>query len=469
MVIAIAVVIFLVWQFISFQLALNRLPRGWTISGVPVAGLAHDAAIQRAQDTLTQQPIRLKYREEIILLQPVDIDVSVNPTATMETIANVRSATGNAQGFLTFIVQQVPPPQDIPAAVTWSDEKLRTYLAQVADQYDLHPQEPTPILNELRMAAGRAGYEMDISASVPNVVNAIKSANEREATLTIKAVSPPLPKPGALDALVQKSLGDFQGIAGIYIKDMSTGQEYERNGEVAFSGLGILKIAVMIQAYHRHINLPEDELRLIEQMMAGEQGNGAANTLLQKAGDNDADMGVTRLTAMMKFLGLVNTFMATPYDQNVTPIAVVTPANSRLDISTIPDPKLQTTPRDVALLLEMIYDCSQDGGTFKVAFPNSFTMDECSQMLDFMTRDTLVDSSGAPAYLSGGLPSGTRLSHKHSWSDRVYADAGIVTANGRGYVLVVFLYVSAGGDWQQVNPLFKNISLAAYNFFTANP
>jgi hypothetical protein len=121
------------------------------------------------------------------------------------------------------------------------------------------------------------------------------------------------------------------------------------------------------------------------------------------------------------------------------------------------------------LLLEMIHDCSQGGGALMVAFPNNFTPDECAQMLDVMSRNTLVDRSGAPAYLAGGLPAGVRLAHKYNWSDKVRADVGIVLTPRQNYALVAFLYVSDGGDWQQVNPVFKNISLATYNFFNANP
>ncbi len=467
--IATLLVLFLVWQFVAFQFALNKLPSGWTISGASVTGMAYEDAVKYVQDVLTQQPVQLVYRDQTILMQPAEVGVTVNPTATLEAITSARSASGDAQGFLTYIIRRAPPPQDIPFVIAWSDEKLRAYLAHVADQYDLHPQEPTPILDGLRMADGRAGYELDISTSVPDVAAALTSANQRQVVLTIKEVLPPPPKLASLEALLQASLRDFSGIAGVYVKNLSSGEEYSQNGDVAFSGMGILKIAIMIEVYHRHITVPDDELKLIEKMMTDEQGNGAANTLLQKIGDGDADLGVTRLTAVLKYLGLVNTFMATPYDQPEAYIAVVTPANSRLDISTIPDPRMQTTPRDVALLLEMIHDCSAGGGALRVAFPNSFTSEECALMLDVMSRSILVDQSGAPVYLAGGLPAGTRLAHKYSWSDKVRANAGIVFAPKQNYTIVVFLYVPNGGDWQQVNPVFKNISHAAYNFFSAAP
>jgi beta-lactamase class A len=463
--IALGVVLFLIGQFLSFQFALNQMPSGWTISGADVTDLPYPEAIKQVQNTLTQQPVRLKYRDQTIILQPADIGVIVNPTATLETIVALRNASSDATSFLTYIVRRAPPPKDIPAAITWSDEKLRAYLASIADQNDLHPQSPSPILEGLRMAPGRPGYELDISASVPAVEAALKSATRRNATLVVKDLPPAKPKLSTLDSLIQTIPRPPKSIVGIYVKDLAAGEEYGYNGDVAFSGMGILKIAIMVEVYHQHVNVPESQAELVRQMMASEQGNGAANALLQKLGDGDSYLGVDRLIASMKYLGLADTFMATPYDQDTIPLAIVTKANSRLDISTAPDPRMQTTPRDIALLLEMMYDCSQEGGALLVAYPNSFTPAECQAMLNAMEADKPLDQSSQPAYILGGVPEGTRVAHKHSWGGNARADAGIVFSKGGDYVLAVFLYAPDSGDWLQVNPTIKDISRATYNFF----
>jgi hypothetical protein len=230
----------------------------------------------------------------------------------------------------------------------------------------------------------------------------------------------------------------------------------------------VIKLAIMVEIYRKYIHVSERDARLIEEMITTESGNGAANALLQKLGNGDAYAGAKDfLTPAMKYLGLVNTFAVIPYDQNAAPLVVITPANSRTDISTAPDPKMQTTPRDVGLLLDMIYGCSKGGGTLLVAYPNAFTPDECQDMLDTLARNPLNDRSGQAAYLASALPEGVHLARKYSWSDHVRADGGIVFSPGRDYVLVVFLYVPAGGEWEQANPIFKDISQAAYNFFNA--
>ena len=60
---------------------------------------------------------------------------------------------------------------------------------------------------------------------------------------------------------------------------------------------------------------------------------------------------------------MVNTFMATPYDTENLPRRFVTPANSRTDLTTEPDPYMQTTPLDAGRILEMVYQLSKGGGT----------------------------------------------------------------------------------------------------------
>jgi hypothetical protein len=173
----------------------------------------------------------------------------------------------------------------------------------------------------------------------------------------------------------------------------------------------------------------------------------------------------------MHFLGLVNTFMATPYDQkDVTPPAVVTPANSRTDVWANPDPFMQSTPDDIGVLLEMIYQCSKGGGALMVAYPGSFTPDECQQMLDIMKQNVITDAEGIPTLVRGGLPDGTPLAHKHGWDFDTRVDASIAFTPGGDFVLVVYLNTpQAWVEWDVANGVMVDIARAAYNYFNLAP
>ena len=151
--------------------------------------------------------------------------------------------------------------------------------------------------------------------------------------------------------------------------------------------------------------------------------------------------------------------MATPYEEVIIPPTIVTPANSRTDITTKPDPYMQTTPLDAGLLLEMIYQCSHGGGALMVAYPGDLAIDECNQMIEWMSTNR-IDS-----LVEAGVPVGTRVAHKHGFTGDTHADAALVFSPGGDFVLVVFLYHPQWLEWEESAPLIADIATATYNYF----
>jgi hypothetical protein len=141
---------------------------------------------------------------------------------------------------------------------------------------------------------------------------------------------------------------------------------------------------------------------------------------------------------------------------------LVTPANSRTDITTQPDPYNQTAAEDMGSLLVMIYQCSQGGGAFGAAFPGKFTQQECQMMIDLLTKNEV-----GPIFISGGTPGGV-VAHKHGW-DRLplnnVADAAIVFTPTGNYVLTMYLHRDATMEFPDANRLIISVSRAIYNFF----
>ena len=127
---------------------------------------------------------------------------------------------------------------------------------------------------------------------------------------------------------------------------------------------------------------------------------------------------------------------------------------------------MQTTPEDVGLLLEMIYQCSQGGGTLLVAFPGRFTPEECQLMIDIMKSNVITDAEGIPTLLRGGLPPDTPFAHKHGWDYDTRADASIAFTPGGEFVLVVFVNTpNAWVEWDVANDIMVDMARAAYNYF----
>ena len=464
----IAIVVFLVWQFVAFQAALGRMPPGWTVAGAPATGLRPQQVIVNLRAAYSQT-VTLSYRNEILTLSPQEVDFKLDEAATLQAMSDARTEVGTgARGFLYYLSQRRPPPHEISAVATFSEEKLRAFLTRVTERYDMAPTSAAPLIEEMRFVAGQPGTELDISASVSPIAAALRSVSKREASLVVKTVPPVSPRLKLLRDLLQAYLNRrFNGQAGVFIKDLQTGEEIGLDDGGAFSGLGLLKLPILAETYRRLNGLPDAlTLQVISQTATDESSNLPANTLLQRIGDGDAYAGADKLNASLRYLGLVNTFLAVPYDQNVTPPAIVTQANSRPDIYTSPDPRMQTMAQDLGLWFEMAYLCAHGGGTFLLAYPNAMTQDKCVQLLDLLSQAALTDpNSGTPMFIRAGLPAGTRVANKWGFDKEVRANAGIVFTSNGDFVLVIFLRRTNWGDWQQASPSMADITVAAYNYF----
>jgi hypothetical protein len=70
--------------------------------------------------------------------------------------------------------------------------------------------------------------------------------------------------------------------------------------------------------------------------------------------------------------------------------------------------------------------------------------------------------------LQGGIPVGTRISHKNGWLETVHGDAGIVfPPNGNDYVVAAFVWKNTDFfSYTEAWPLLEGISRAAWNYFS---
>jgi beta-lactamase class A len=244
------------------------------------------------------------------------------------------------------------------------------------------------------------------------------------------------------------------------VKDLKTGDELMINAEVAYSGLSVLKIAVLEEAYRSLDQPPDMETRKLISETMTESGNFTANLLLRDVvADGNTYEAVERLTASMDRLGLSNTFMAAPYDEKDLGVTITTTANTRTDISAEPDPFIQTTPLDIGLFLEMIYQCSHGGGALRLTYPDGVTSDECRAMIEWMSQNP-IDS-----LIEAGVPDEVEVAHKHGWISNTHADAGLAFTPGGDYVLVIFLHRPEWLQWEESAALITDISTATYRYF----
>jgi len=180
----------------------------------------------------------------------------------------------------------------------------------------------------------------------------------------------------------------------------------------------------------------------------------------------DPQSGPLLVTEDMRALGLKNTFLAGYFSLGSPLLQLIeTPANSRRDVFTDPDPYSQTTPSDIAMLLEDIYQCAQNGGsTLTAVFPGEISQAECQSMNTYLINNRL------PVLLTAGLPEATSIAHKHGWVTvngiiNTIGDAGIIYTPGGNYIFVVFLYHPQQLIWEPASALVAQLSQVVYNFY----
>jgi len=453
---------FLAWQYRDYRVASRTLPPDVMAADLQVGGTTRAEALN-ALEVAFATPLTVTYGHETLSLCPSVVELQYDANRTAANLDAALREWRGLQGFVSHILGEDSPPLSVPVAIFYSEGRLTRYLERVSDQFDGSPREPVALPAVLDFRPPRPGYRLDVERSRTRVASALVSASTRQVDLVVEIEEPPRKDLALLRQLLEEYLDDYPGlIPGIFIKDLQTGAELGINSGVAYAGLSVLKIALLEEAYRTLDRSPDLETtQLISRTMV-ESDNAAANLLLcDVIGEGDADLAAEKLTASMNQLGLSNTFMGALYDEKERGVERITEANSRTDVSTQPDPYIQTTPLDVGLLLEMIYHCAHGGGTLVLNYPDSVTPEECREMIHWMTRNP-VDN-----LIEAGVPEGTRVAHKHGWSGDTCADAGIVYTAAGDYVLVIFLHRTGWLEWDRAAPLIGDISTATYNYFNS--
>lgn len=268
--------------------------------------------------------------------------------------------------------------------------------------------------------------------------------------------------------MIDEATRDFVssgGLVSLYVQDLQTGDILVRDPDVAVAGMSLVKIPIMVETYRVLDGEPNVYHTKLLTETAELSGNYSANLLLGLvSGDDDPYNGTDAVTASLRQWGLYNTFLAAPYDsipREGRPVTFVTPANSRLDVTTNPDPNMQTTARDLGQLLSWVYACAQgDVDTPLSTYAAGLTGGDCTAVLNLMTRNN-IDS-----LIEAGVPDSVPIAHKHGWIGDTHGDAGVVFAPGGAYVVVMLLHKPEWLEWDESSPLMAEMSRLAYVHFT---
>jgi hypothetical protein len=372
------------------------------------------------------------------------------------------------------------------AAAIWNEPPLPAATEQITIAFDrerwIGPStpaadwEPTRPMTVYTFLPGRMGWELDKEATAQGLRVALERGAPSATVRAFRDVAPdPLTLAGIKPALLDV-LGHYDGFGGLYLQDLTTGEEIRHNTYVTTSGMSMIKVAIMVTAYRSLPRPYSEELAdAIEQMIAYSI-NIKSNAVILAIGEGDFEAGLMRVNETLQALGMRQTYIASGYHVEDGPsypripvperAPVEIPPEEQVDL--LPDPTMQTSLSDQALIFEALYRCTEDGGRLLDVYPD-LTAADCEEMLDRLKHNP------TRTLLGPGFADEVPLAHKNGFggggSTDERMDVGIVwPPDGRPYL--VGLYQWDGQDWihwLRVWPQQIELSTTLYDYFTMPP
>jgi beta-lactamase class A len=472
-----AAILLLARQVGVFNARPHVLPANSTVDDVSVAGMsAADAETRIRQMYAT--PVTVLYQDQAITLDPAVVDF----TLTIDQPLAAAADASEFPQFWDFLWQRPDAPVQARTVHSYSRNKLRDWLTQVAAQYDQQVVAPGTTVVNTAAETGQAGRTLDIEASLPLVEQALLSLDNRTTALVIRDEAAPEAQEVGLIHLQEQVVqylvqNQFKGVLSFYVIDETTGEELHmevdlRSGtpvylgcDVAYAGLSTMKIPIVLN-YYRYLAwepLPY-EFDVVEKTLI-ESSNIMPNVMLSDISlISDPTRGAYAVTDSLRYLGLENTFLASAYDEEDEPEYFSTPAReaarSGACVNTNPDVYMQTTAEDIAVLLDMLYQCATHaGGDLIAAYRDDITPQECGVILDTMKRNA------EGKLIRAGLPADTPLAHKHGYTYDTISDSGVVWSPGGDYVVTMFIWEDVEWVATGAYPIMMDISAITFNYF----
>jgi hypothetical protein len=409
------------------------------------------------------EPDQSQARIESMLstLTPIMARAPEPPTYYTDTVPI--STTGGIEGT---------PTVTYTGPLTWTFPQFAAYDGPLTQTTSFFFQE------------GKPGARFAAEDAIRQVEAALQAGITTPITFESVPVPPPPISPGLLLPPLKARLAEFPGVTSILVKNLDTGEKiYDSNTDYVLSGMSIVKIGIMVEVY-RYYNGEVDEQTHQElvDMLGSSSCNPCANRLMAVVGGGSSTTGAGKVTDTMRKLGLANFYLCAPFrvverwDNGGDDGQIVWTANPSTwqpggfwllqDETPRYDRCVRATPREMANLVEMIYDGTQGRGTLHNMYPNIMTPQVCQDMIDIMAANDLRNMLGS------GIPADVKLAHKHGfsgydvpWGD-TRGEVGIIFSPGANWLISFYIWQDTPWiNWGINQPLYRDVSNMLYNYF----
>ena len=468
------VLTFLSWQ--RYQSIEHVIPDGSVIGDIPITGLSPEEAVERVR-SIYGLPVEMEYQGSRIRLEiPENLDFDA---LTDQLNAEIEAVYSKNSFFNFLLGRYSQEPIRLRLSFGQLPDSVRDFLEnEVVPRYDIFPMSVQPAGNGFR--AGHPGRSLDIDASLSLIDEARKSGSSRTVTLPVNEIEQPQANLQNLALLLRSVVDTWQDqgqVTEIYLSDPSDGQSFDiarRNREdlvpeIAFTAASTMKLPIMISSYARMDEAPSSFTMKTLRLMITESKNDQTDWMMENV--IGGPLAPFEVTEDLEKLGLKNSFLAGYFYLGAPLLDLIhTEANSRTDINLNPDVYNQTTAKDMGVLMDALYHCSEDGsGLLTETFPGKITYNECAEMMGLL-KDNLL-----PYLISAGVPDSVTVAHKHGWIEEndgllhTMGNIATVYSPGGDYILSIYTWHPENLIFDEGNTLFSQISAAVYNYFNPAP
>lgn len=455
-----AVIVFLGPQLADYVSARDAIPAGVTLAGVNIGGATSAEAAANLRQVY-ESPILVYHGDQRMILRPEEIGFKIDAEAMVDAAQEYGQGVYAARDFLLYLLDRPPLGGDVPLVYEYDRAKLGAWLQQQTASYDNDPTPAYAKLDTLTFVPGQPGRYTDLSESAIGIIKAFQSPNDRQARLVLREQPPLPPDFESLENALRQRLERFPGIYSLYFQHLPTGEEINIDGDTAFAGMSTVKLPILLKLYHDNEAPLDDNLTrwISDTVKSTTASNAAANALMYHIGGGNTIKGAQAVTEFTRELGFENTFIAIPYDSDLKPPYIRTPANTNPEYNTFPDPAMQTTPEDIGRMLAEIGYCAEGRGNLVAAYPDKITPEECDEIIRWMEQNPM-------GYLiKYGVPDDARVAHKHGYGTDTQGDVALIYGPEGPYVLAIFVYQNGWVVWDYSNPLMNDLSRLIWNFF----
>ncbi len=465
-------------QFQEFKQQPCNFPMKFEIGSIPVGGFSPEEAKERLKE-IYEMPVSLQVGQSHIQVPIEDAGISFDWEEMLTPAMHVCQGQSSLSSFWGYLWNRGTFEfAEVPLKVNIDQTKLTDFINQeIKPRYQFLSSPAYAITGTTQFAAGAAGKMLDDEDIADRIFAAFQSIDQRTVIVEIKTVPAQPPSIEQIEYLLQANISDFEfpGIVEIYLEDLSTRQTSQLammagnqvDPGIAFTAASTMKIPIMISTLWREdLPLEENVSGWLNYMIVLSE-NDPADRLMERI---DPISGPLRVTSDMQAFGLENSFISGFFYLGAPLLSLnSTTANTRLDINTNPDLYNQTTAADIGALLAGLYDCAINGkGILVLQSDGKITAEKCQLMIDILARNQI----GALA--EAGLPEGTRIAHKHGWSEEddgllhTVSDVAIAFGPEKDFVFTIFVYSPQQLLFDDANYLIARLAQTAFNGLNPN-